>query len=178
MSEVFSWKGAYWEYEILIRKSWLILFLIIARVLFFTWILAILVSLVFSIKWYLVNNWYSYVYYLFGIIILILWIYFWIMTVVWFIRYFYDVFVVTKDKICKLNIWLFLRENIDFIELYRIQEMRAQSDNFLQVLLNIGNIVLVEQNDTERMIHWIDKPKKKLIMMGKVKDQLVKNRSK
>jgi hypothetical protein len=92
------------------------------------------------------------------------------------VSYFYAVTIVTWKSIYRLRLWLLFFEDIDAIDLYRIQEIKAHKEWFLDVLLNVGNLHLVDQKDREIIIHFIDKPEEVVKILEWLKEKLVQER--
>lgn len=175
MFNIFDWVDEEGNSHFLIRKSKWKLILIILRVIFFMLIFIIFWWWVFKIKEVLHNEFY-FVESFFGIALLALMFYYFIRFIVRIVSYFYDVFVVWEDKIYKFKVGFWFKENIEIIELYRVQEIRAVCDKFTHVLFDVGHVVLVENTQKERVIHRIDKPKQVVSDIQSVKDKLIARR--
>ena len=166
-----------WNNEVLIRKSKWIFFFIVMKMIFSLLLIIVLAYLM----WYLLQNNSSndqQLKDLVWVIILILMMYFFSASIIWFIRYFFDVIICTHDKVRRVKLWLFYRDNIDVIELYRVQEMEVVMDWFFRILFNVWDICLIEQNDMKKIIHWIDSPKKVVFLIQDIKDTHIRNRHK
>jgi len=62
------------------------------------------------------------------------------------------------------------------IEIYRVQEIKALTNWFIRVLLNVWELHLVEQKDKEKIIHNLDNPEKIAKIIENIKIELVKKR--
>jgi len=173
MKEVFSGSWKEWERELLLRKSKWLLYVVFLKVIFFMlllWALWYLVSLMSSVSQQSdLKDW-------IGIIILFFMLHFFIGSIVWFVRYFYDVVVCSSDKLIRVKLWLINKDTIDSIELYRIQEMEVMMDWFFRIIFNVWDIGFVELNDQRKIIHWIDKPKRVMLLIQEIKDKLIKEK--
>jgi len=92
------------------------------------------------------------------------------------VTYFYNVIIITNKWIYKIKLWLFFNEEIDIIDLYKVQEIKSQTKWFFQVFLNVWELHLVEQKDTEKIIHFIDSPEEVARIIKWVQHKLVETR--
>ena len=158
-----------WEKEYLIRKSkWLLLLTLLKLIiiLIVSWIIiyfAYLLSLKGSNEFMSIEIVLIYSSLFFS--------YFAIVTSL--TRYFYNLTIVTHKGLYKFNIGIFSIEDMDIVDLYRIQEIKAHNDGIIQVLLNIWELHLVEQKDREKIIHNIDNPKKAANIIEKIKNKVI-----
>ena len=143
-----------WEEEYLVRKSKYLFFLIVLKV-FFLILFSVLILQFATIVWNNANWWIK----IFEIIIIyILLIRFYISLTRSVVNYFYDLVIISNKWVYKLKLWLFLSENTEIVDLYKIQEIKAHTEWIVSVLLNIWDLHLVEQKDTEKIVHFIDNP--------------------
>ena len=108
--------------------------------------------------------------------LLIIWGYF--SSIVPLTKYFFDFLIITDQYVYKYKIGLFFTEDMSIVELYRIQEVKAYSDGFFRVLLDIWDLHLVEQKDKEKIIHWIDHPNQVAKVIEEMKNKAIENRFK
>jgi len=159
---------------IFVRKSKWLLALIILK------IILIFFLLVFILKFfgYLIGNFWKELGPTILIIsyLLIIWGYF--SSIIPLTKYFFDFLIITENYVYKYKIGLFFTEDMSIVELYRIQEVKAYSDWFFRVLLDIGDLHLVEQKDKEKIIHWIDHPNEIAKIIEEMKNKAIKNRFK
>jgi len=155
----------------LVRKSKMVLFGIIFKIIFeltlasfLVWAMHHFIKLVpdFKYVWLIV------------IYIIVIITYFSILISI--IRYFYDVLIINKKEVYRIKIWLFLVEDIDVVDLYRVQEIKARMEWFIWVLLNIWDLHLVEQKDREKVVKLLDNPEKIAEIIKHIQEQLIKKR--
>ncbi len=74
--------------------------------------------------------------------------------------YFYDIIIIDHKSVYRFKLWLLLSEYVYILDLYRIQEVDSHVDGILHVLLNIWELHIIEQNDKENKVHFLDNPQK------------------
>lgn len=161
-----------WNIKIFIRKSIFLLILIIFKI---SILLILEIIILYSIHLMINSLWKEFD--LLFISLLYIWsitIYF--IIIIWLTFYFYSVVIISDSKVYKLKLWLLFYEDIDVVELYRVQEIKAQKEWLFHVLLNIWNLHLVEQKDREKIIHFIDNPEKVEAILEKSKENIVYKR--
>jgi len=161
-----------WEKVYFVRKSKWIFLLIILKVIIFFILSILILYFLSSISWKL---WNEFKYVEIWLLYLILFISY-IAIITSIVGYFYNVFIVTNKWIYKFRLWLFFTEDVDIIDLYKVQEIKSKSEWFINVLLNIGELHLVEQKDSEKIIHFIDSPEKIAQIIKWVQHKLVEKR--
>lgn len=165
------------EEWLLVRKSFWLLFVYILRSVFlilfislliywFTYFISTLPEGLFLLKVFL---WF----------IILLWIILTLLTIIsWIVLFHFDIVICSDQKIFRFKLWLFFKDNVDIIELYRIQEVRVNMSNFIKILLNIWDIRLIEPNDIVKEVHRLDEPKRVALAISKEKDKLIARRRK
>lgn len=72
--------------------------------------------------------------------------------------YFYDIVIINHKSIYRFKLWLLFSEYVYILDLYKIQEVDSHVDGMLHVILNIWELHLIELNDKENKIHFLDNP--------------------
>lgn len=73
-------------------------------------------------------------------------------------NYFYNVVIITNRSIYYFKLWMLMSEYVYIYNLYKIQEVNSNINWFLKVILNIWELSLIEWNDRENKIHFLDDP--------------------
>ena len=159
---------------IFVRKSKWLLFLITLKIIFIIFLLIF----VFHFFWFLIKKFGTEIEPTLILIsyLLVIWWYF--SSIIPITKYFFNFLIITENYVYKYKIWLFFTEDMSIVELYRIQEVKAYSDGFFRVLLDIWDLHLVEQKDKEKIIHWIDHPNQVAKIIEEMKNKAIKNRFK
>ena len=159
---------------IFVRKSKWLLTLVILKIIFI-WLLLIFILNFFG---YLLRTvWHELDFTIILIsYLLVMWWYF--SSIIPLTKYFFDFLIITDNYVYRYKIGLFFTDDLSVVELYRIQEVKANSEGFFKVLLDIGNLHLVEQKDKEKIIHWIDHPNEIAKIIEEMKNKAIKNRFK
>ena len=169
-----------WDKEVMFkfRKSKRIFYLLMTKIVILILFLITWFLIILTVVWDSLNGAdYMIIKNVIWILFIIAIIYIFTLITSWSIKYFYDIAIFTNDKIYKFRSWLFMRDNIDVIDLYRVQRIKVNMWWFIKVFLNVWNIVIIEQNDMEKSINWIDNPKDVMMLVQKLKDKVIYKRN-
>lgn len=137
------------------RKSKYLLFLIILKIL----ILVILMIAALYLMVIFHNKTQEYDLWIIVIILVYIFIWFIYLNIIFSItNYFYNVMIITHKSIYHFKLWLLMSEYVYIYDLYKIQEVNSNINWFLNVILNIWEVSLIEWNDKENKIHFLDDP--------------------
>lgn len=172
--ELIKWVWKKWDEEYILRKSKWLLYSYILKTTFLFLLSLLLIYFTIKLKDYMWIDSQDKVF-----IVNFIWILLWIFLiytslkwVLYFIIFFYELELISKDKIYKLNIWIFRKDDISIINLANIQEVKAITLWFFRTLFKISDIHLVEQRDEIKVIHFIDNWKEIVKLITELKDNL------
>jgi hypothetical protein len=172
--QIVKWISKEWDSEYIIRKSKWLLYLYILKLSFLFLLSFLLIYFNIKLKDYI---WINSIDKLF--IVNFIWILLWIFLiyasikwVLYFIIFFYELEILCKDKIYKLNIWIFHKDDISVINLSNIQEVKSVIGWFFRTLFQISDIELIEQRDEVKVIHFVDNWKDIVKLITELKDNM------
>jgi ABC-type multidrug transport system fused ATPase/permease subunit len=172
--KIIKWVWKDWSNEYIIRKSRWLLFLYILKLSFLFLLSFLLIYFNIKLKDYI---WIDSPDKLF--IVNFMWILLWIFLVyasikwvLYFIIFFYELEIICKDKIYKLNIWIFRKDDISVVNLLNIQEVKSITEWFFRTLFQISDIELVEQRDEIKVIHFVDDWKEIVKLITELKSKI------
>lgn len=96
---------------------------------------------------------------LFWIIFLIL-NYAFLRFIIWLIIYYNDLIILLKDKIIILKSSFFLKDDLEIIDISKVMKIDVQIHWFLSNLMGFGNLIIEQQRDELRVLHFIPAPYK------------------
>jgi len=163
--------------EYIVRKSTWLLVLYVIKVILFLLTLFFLSYLSFKLKDYISDKEAIYIVYMIWIWIWFLWLYIWLKSILAFIIFFYSLEIINETKIYKLNIGIFHVDNISVTNISNIQEVKSVCNWFFRILFWISDIHIIEQRDTEKIVHFVDNGKHIVDIMSDFKDKLVRNQT-
>ncbi|MCK9271974.1 hypothetical protein M0P65_00310 [Candidatus Gracilibacteria bacterium] len=96
---------------------------------------------------------------LFGIIFIIL-NYSFLRFIIGLIIYYNDLIILLKDKIIILKSSFFLKDDLEIIDISKVMKIDVQIHGFLSNLMGFGNLIIEQQRDELRVLHFIPTPYK------------------
>lgn len=94
------------------------------------------------------------------------------------IYYYFDLIVIYKDQIVMIKCSLLLRDDIEVIDAYRIMKVDGFSRGLMANIIWYGNLVIEQQKDDVRTLHFVPKPYKILLIIQKQRTALLDERKK
>ncbi|MCP4523174.1 MAG: hypothetical protein GY828_03065 [Candidatus Gracilibacteria bacterium] len=94
------------------------------------------------------------------------------------ISYYFDLLVVYKDQIVMIKCSLLFRDDIEIIDSYRVMKVDGYSRGFCANIFGYGNLVIEQQKDEVKILHFIPRPYKILLIIQKQRESLLEERRK
>ncbi len=155
--KLIKWKSKTWEDEYLIRRSKWLLYFYIVKSIFLVLLAFFLTYFILKLEHTIWETWdKKYIVYALWLLLWVFIVYISIKIPIYFIRFFYELEIINKELIYKLNIWIFHKDDISIINLNNIQEVKAISEWLFKILFKISDIQLVELRDQVKVIHFLD----------------------
>ncbi len=172
--KILQWKWSNGGVEYIVRKSIWLLVLYVIKIVLLLLILFFLSYMSLKLKDYVSNPNALYIVYMTWIWIWLLGLYIWLKSILSFIIFFYWLEIINETKIYKLNIWIFHVDDISVTNISNIQEVKSVCKWFFRILFWISDVHIIEQRDTEKIIHFVDNGKHIVDLISDFKDRLVK----
>ena len=156
----------------LIRRDLLLLVIKILKSMFFFFIL--------SITYYLSMKYYDIITSIEGLkyfsFIVVFWLlnYAFINLITWIIEYYNDLIVLHEDKLIILKSSLVLKDDMEIIDLDNTVKIDWYKRGLLQNLLGYWNIIIEQQKNDVRVMHFIGQPHKILNLIKAQKEKYKK----
>lgn len=83
----------------------------------------------------------------------------------WLIFYYNDLIIFSRDKIIIMKSSLFMQDDLEIIDISKIMKIDVQCHWFFSNILWYGNLVMEQQRDELRVLHFIPKPYKALQLL-------------
>ncbi|MDD4151343.1 MAG: hypothetical protein PHR68_01900 [Candidatus Gracilibacteria bacterium] len=159
----------------IIKRHWIVIFAKLIKAFFFLFI-----ALIFyygAITYYDILG-QEFVLY---IILPIIWIilnYSFIKIFETFLQYYNEVLIIHGDQIIIIRSSLFLMDDIEIIDSYRVMKFDSYADGFWANLLGYGHIVLEQQKDNVRIFHFVPQPYRVISILKEQRDKILNDRRK
>ncbi|MDD2487431.1 MAG: hypothetical protein PHS92_03610 [Candidatus Gracilibacteria bacterium] len=141
----------------IIKKHNIILLLYIIKFLFLIIIAVLIYILTYKFKIILGDEVIHY--FIFPIILFIL-NYAFIKFMLGLIFYYNDLVILLKDKIIILKSSLFMQDDLEIIDISKVMKIDVHCHGLLSNMIGFGNLVIEQQRDELRILHFIPKPYK------------------
>ena len=157
---------------IIIKRHFLLLFIKIIR---FVFLILIAFFLYFIYVKFLVNLENSFAWFLrYGsfLVIFSLLNYAFIKLILNVIEYYHTLIIITDEQILIINCSLFMKDDIESIDAYRIMKIDAFSRWFWANIIGYWNLIIEQQKDEVRTFHFIPQPYKIFAIIREHKKQV------
>ena len=144
------------EYTI-VKKHYIILLIYIIKFIFLVLVSILIYLLTYKFK---DSLWDDIVLYFIFPIIFFIFNYAFIKFILWLIYYYNDLVILLKDKIIILKSSLFLMDDLEIIDISKVMKIDVQCHWLLSNLIGFWNLVIEQQRDELRILHFIPKPYK------------------
>ena len=94
------------------------------------------------------------------------------------IYYYFDLLIIYKDQIVTIKCSLFLRDDIEIVDAYRIMKVDGYSRGIFANIFWYWNLVIEQQKDEVKTFRFVPKPYKILLIIKKQRDAVLKERKK
>ncbi len=166
----------FWKNHIVIKKHLVIPFLRIAKCIFFLFIVGFLYFLSAFIIKHLWDSALKSMKYIIFFFIFALLNYAIFKLILWLIHYFNNIIIVSKDSLVILHCSLILQDDVEVIDAYRIVKVDSYARGFFPNLLGYGDIIIEQQKNEVRTLHFIPNPYKFLEIMKQQRQNLLKDK--
>lgn len=159
----------------IIKRHWIVIFAKLIKAFFFLFIA--LIFYYWAITYYDIL-WQEFVLY---IILPIIWIilnYSFIKIFETFLQYYNEVLIIHWDQIIIIRSSLFLMDDIEIIDSYRVMKFDSYADWFWANLLGYWHIVLEQQKDNVRIFHFVPQPYRVISILKEQRDKILNDRRK
>ena len=163
----------HWKNHIVVTKHFIIPFLRILKTLFFLSIVAILFFVSELLTPLINDKWMNWLKYFLFFFIFALLNYAFFKLILWFIQYYNNIIIISKDSLVILHCSLILQDDVEVIDAYRIVKVDSYSRWFLANLLGYGDITIEQQKNEVRTLHFVPSPYKFLEIMKKQRQWLL-----
>jgi len=157
------------NWYILIKRNLLLLIVRIIKSLFF--LLIVWIIFYFSnkyIDWLKEIDWLRYLSF---IVVFALLNYAFVNLISSLVEYYNDLIILHDDQIIILKSSLVLKDDMEIIDIHKVQKIDWFKRWIFQNLLGYGNIVIEQQKDDVRVFHFISKPHAILSLLRQQKDE-------
>lgn len=144
----------YKDYTI-IKKHWVMLLFYMAKFIFFLLIVAFLTFFTYEFKSEIWDDFITYFVYPWIIVILTYWFLKLMLNIIF---YFNDLVLFIHDKIIIVKSSLFLQDDLEIIDVSKVMKIDVQCHGFISNLIWYWNLVIEQQRDELRILHFIPKP--------------------
>ncbi len=96
--------------------------------------------------------------------------------ILWFIQYYNNIIIVSKDSLVILHCSLILQDDVEVVDSYRIVKVDSYSRWFFANLLGYGDIIIEQHKNEVRTFHFIPNPYKFLEIMKHQRQELLKEK--
>ncbi|EKE26826.1 MAG: hypothetical protein ACD_4C00138G0015 [uncultured bacterium (gcode 4)] len=142
------------EYTI-IKKHYIILLYYIVKFIFLVFVAFLIYYLTYKFK---DSLWTDVVKYFMFPTIFFIFNYAFIKFMGWLIFYFNDLVILLKDKIIILKSSIFLMDDLEIIDISKVMKIDIHCHWFLSNLIWFWNLIIEQQRDELRILHFIPKP--------------------
>lgn len=149
------------EYAI-IKKHFIMVFYILAKFFF----LILIVIWLFWISYYFRTEiWDDIILYFLLPITILLLNYTFFKLIFWLIFYYNDLVIFLKDKIIIVKSSIFLQDDLEIIDVSKVMKIDVQIHWFFANLLWYGNLIIEQQREEIRTLHFVPRPYMALQML-------------
>ena len=146
------------ENAIVIKRHFILLLIKIIRFVFLIMVAFFLYFIYTKFLANLENDFAGFLHY--GSFLIIFWLlnYAFIKLVLNIIEYYHTLIIITDEQILIINCSLFMKDDIESIDAYRIMKIDAFSHWFWSNVIGYGNLIIEQQKDEVRTFHFIPHP--------------------
>lgn len=161
--------------SIIVKKHWILLLLYGIKFIFILWIAWVLFFIASSYREVL---WDQIVLYILFPLIFILVNYSFIKLILGVIEFYNYLFIICWDQIFIINASLFMRNDIEVIDAFKIIKVDAYSRGIIPNIFSYGKLIIELQTREERLFRFMPKPYTLLKYLQEQREQVLENRKK
>lgn len=158
---------------IIVRKHWLVLF---SKLLKFIMLILISILLYWLANKYSEVIWKETITYIIFPSLVIIFTASFIKLIFIILEHYSHLFIIHWDKVILTNSTFILRNDIEVIDIYRIMKFDAYSRWFISNILWYGSIVIEQQKDEVREIHFLPTPYRIIGMLTKQRQKILEDK--
>lgn len=162
------------SYSIVTRHYLILVMLVLRFVVFIAFSLIIL----YVSKENSILTWKDIQFYVFFPFVFLLVNYTFFRLILWLISYYNHLFIIKWDQIFVINASLFLKDDLEIIEAYKIIKIDAFSRWFWSNTLGFWKIIIELQTKEERLFSFVPKPYELLLKLKEQREFVLNNRKK
>lgn len=159
----------------IVRKHWILLLLYGIKFIFILLIAFILFFIGTTFRSVL---WEQIVLYIILPLIFVLINYSFLKLILWVIEFYNYLFIISEDQIFIINASLFMRNDIEIIDAFKIIKIDAYSRGIIPNIFSYGKLIIELQTREERLFRFMPKPYKLLECLKQQREKVLENRKK